>query len=379
MKMRYLIAFFLILTVSTSFAQFNLWQEFNEFDSYNIDDLFIGKVSGNVYLKPTDLDLHIYSEDNNWLKLTNNLSNISLSDVEELNDGSVLVSSSINGVYKISNGEAVEKNSGMENTKVTAMFVDNNGDIYAGTWFEGGLYKSVDNGENWQLLSLENTDITDFIIHNGTSYVSIDGQGIKESTNNIDWSNSWFGSAFIYKLYLNPKNELLAVSSRGILRLDGDSWVEHNPKLSQINIIDYIETENGTNVFLRSDGKVFRTFDNFENLEELPIIDEETRIFHMALTRNGKLIVGTNNGLFKTKGRIDQKNIYVEHSFVNNDNTADYNDPALLSLNFYNDLGDPIQNYMFNYSDSRIEGQQFEAMTSNTGHSLISIGSPKSL
>jgi photosystem II stability/assembly factor-like uncharacterized protein len=74
---------------------------------------------------------------------------------------------------------------------VISLAINSNGDVFAGTFEGGGVYRSTDDGDNWSLVDngLTNTYVTALAINNaGHIFAATFGGGAFRSTDN---GNGW--------------------------------------------------------------------------------------------------------------------------------------------------------------------------------------------
>ncbi|GJQ64508.1 MAG: hypothetical protein SCALA702_35610 [Melioribacteraceae bacterium] len=120
-------------------------------------------------------------------------------------------------------------NTGMNVAYIWSLVVDGD-DIYAGT--ERGVYKSTDNGQNWEVTALANIDVRAMAISNTKIYAGTWGQGLYTST---DGGDSWSAisreltNAAVHALAVNADGDIFAGTyTSGIYRSTNDgSSFEH--------------------------------------------------------------------------------------------------------------------------------------------------------
>lgn len=365
MRVALIYLFIINLFIGTLYSQNNFWNEISDLKGVNVENIISGQVSNDTYIKARENSLKLFNQEDILLDFAENTENFNISDVLEISNGKIFISSKSTGVYIVENGKPVARNSGLSNTKVTALFANSNNEIYAATWFEGGLFKSTNEGNSWELLGLENNDINDFIQYKGKSFVAIDGKGIQESTDDINWSNSWTGSGFVYRFYLSFENNLMAITSTGILIYDNNSWKSYHSSVNNRNIIDFKDFDNGAIVFLQSDGKLFRSFDNLNSTNELPIINQSARIFNIDISGSGKLVAGTNVGAYYSNFQISHNHVIARIEF-DPDSIFDANEELYATFYLENEFGQPLKDFEFEIEDSRTS-EKIKLVTNNLG------------
>ena len=175
-----------------------------------------------------------------------------------------------NGVFRSSDyGESwIEINSGLNGRHPWCLAMDSSQVIWAGINFPGGLYKSTDNGNNWDLTNLISAKIyslevnsSNVVIAGGEDsvYISFDqGQS---------WSSSYVSDRIVWGLASNRIDDIFAVGE-GIFRStnNGSSWeaVYSNRNPSEFNI------DNNDNIYAAMNYLgIMKSSDNGENWDTI--------------------------------------------------------------------------------------------------------------
>ena len=124
----------------------------------------------------------------------------------------------INGIYKsIDNGENWEKvNNGISGEHVSSMFIDENDNMYIYTTYSAqtdGMYYSIDNAESWVSLPIPDYYVVDIVVQDDIIMI-IDGYNNIQLTENLGntWyiSNEGLNDNSLYSLHLIQNNTVYA-------------------------------------------------------------------------------------------------------------------------------------------------------------------------
>ena len=136
---------------------------------------------------------------------------------------------------------------------VNSLTQNSKGYIFAAT--DSGVYRSIDNGDNWTLLNngLPPTRIKNIATNNdGHIFAGISSKGVFRSTDNGDtWVkiNNGLPDTFINALTVNSNGDLFTTPSGGIYRStdNGNNWVQVysslQPKIvTEIDVVTFCLT-----------------------------------------------------------------------------------------------------------------------------------------
>ncbi len=124
----------------------------------------------------------------------------------------------INGIYKsIDNGENWQKvNNGISGEHVSSMFIDENDNMYIYTTYSAqtdGMYYSIDNAESWVSLPIPDYYVVDIVVQDDIIMI-IDGYNNIQLTENLGntWyiSNEGLNDNSLYSLHLLQNNTVYA-------------------------------------------------------------------------------------------------------------------------------------------------------------------------
>jgi photosystem II stability/assembly factor-like uncharacterized protein len=221
--------------------------------------------------------------------------------------GHIFAGTSDSGIYRsIDNGNNWKQV--LSRRTVLALAISSNGYIFAGT--EGdGLYRSTDNGNNWQQDTSE-------VLHpyvlsltvdlDGDIFVGTQGGGVFRSLSNGDnWTeiNNGLRDFFVLALGINQANgDLLAGTIGGGVFLStnkGNSWSQKITGMSRLQIYSIANGTKGR-LFAGTLGGVYRSEDGGDSwtlsANGLPDIS----IRSLVLNKGGHLFAGTTQGVFRS-------------------------------------------------------------------------------
>ena len=144
-------------------------------------------------------------------------SNYPVEHIEFDSEGNIYLGT-INGIYKsIDNGENWQKvNNGISGKHVSSMFIDENDNLYIYTTYSAqtdGMYYSIDNAESWVSLPIPDYYVVDIVVQYDISMI-IDGYNNIQLTENLvnTWyfSNEGLNDNSLYSLHLIQNNTVYA-------------------------------------------------------------------------------------------------------------------------------------------------------------------------
>lgn len=178
--------------------------------------------------------------------------------------------------------------------QVTSLSINNDGDVYAGTDI-GGIYRSIDNGQSWNVLNngLLNLDITTPIIHDdkkGTHYVGTRGGFYKTTDNGLSWRNIRAGLPVAKKSSLS--------GSIGSIVTD-----PHNTSRLYLGM-GYRPSTKGNSTVLKLDwlNHIFVSLDKGDSWNKLPAFGNVQRVSQIVVAKKSKgiIYVAAGQGIFKS-------------------------------------------------------------------------------
>ena len=168
----------------------------------------------------------------------------------------------------------------------------------------GGIYKSTDNGETWELhvsgLPL-NEGVQDLVASNGSLYASLSRDGIYLSTDEAqNWTpiNNGISSLTFYNFMVLDSEIYAGNANGGIYYSDdnGSTWTEKSDGVSDIQFQDFAYFNTAV---YAGGSSLFKSLDNGDTWEEIEVV---------GLGANGvRSMTATENSLFLG----DDGNIFV--------------------------------------------------------------------
>ena len=190
------------------------------------------------------------------------------------------------------------------NLPVLSFAVDSSNNIYCGTFI--GLYKSTDDGLNWNQVGFYNIPVNTIIIEDsnrvfcGTGYYD-NGQGVFYSADTgYTWTNIGLEDKIVYSLAFTSYGSLLAGTSiDGVFETTdmGTNWVQHNTGLFNKEVFR-LKVNNNDDIFIGSEYEgIFRSTNLGESFEQvgLPI----SGVYNIDFMGDSLIIAGTVSGVQK--------------------------------------------------------------------------------
>jgi photosystem II stability/assembly factor-like uncharacterized protein len=207
------------------------------------------------------------------------------------------------GIFRSTNGGSTWTSIGDPQLSVTALVMNNSGDIFA---VGGGILRSTNNGDTWEGA---NGGITGpgvcsiFIEPNGDLFAGTQGGGVFRSTNNasswMDANGLGLTNFFCYAFASFSNSQLFMATDDGIFKTtdDGQHWSQTG--LSGISIGQLLIGDDG-NIFAGyynvSDGGVYRSIDSGQTWTKFDTGLTDKTIRSLFQSSNRYLYAGTTHG-----------------------------------------------------------------------------------
>ena len=166
-----------------------------------------------------------------------------------------------------------EQTSGPLGGHVRSLAINAGGDIFAGT--ERGIFRSIDNGDNWVQIGLTNKFVQAFSINSsGHIFAGTAGSGVFRSTDN---GNSWtqistgISNINVQSLAINSADHIFAGDpENGVFRStdNGDNWTEINTGLTN-TIVNSLAINSTSHIFAGTFDGVFRSLETTISVREV--------------------------------------------------------------------------------------------------------------
>ncbi len=209
-------------------------------------------------------------------------------------------------------------NTGLDNDAVRSLAVNSNGEIFAGNYTSGAVFRSTNDGANWTLVYrlnyLNGGGVTALAINaSGTIFAGTYGcndiecggeipAGIIRSTDNgRSWvpDNTGLTDFDVSSLVVNSSGHIFAGTSSGVFRStnNGDSWTH---PLATSNVSALAINASGQVFAGTQGGGVFRSMDNGATWTQLTSGLSNLNVSLLAVNAGGRLFAGTPDGIFRS-------------------------------------------------------------------------------
>ncbi len=301
--------FILILYSSVNFSQ-NYWEP------KGLNEKSIGFISGDssgkLFASQKYGDSIFISTDNGkfWQFLSeieNNNTLVSISSILIVDTNNFIASTYIdgNGIYKSTDqgNSWTPKNNNLDTYNFTKV-VNHNDTLYASS--DIGLFRSLDNGENWLKLNQDSIIIDDFVIMPNSIIVSVEwNDAYKSIDNGVNWSKlNIVNSHPYYKNVCYSKNGILYIGTngQGVFKSTdyGESWVLNIPvNYLAVDVIAFNSSD-----YLLVGGEIsgcYFTLDGGSTWMETNLGLPNTFINTIYFDENDFAYIGlSNNGIYKS-------------------------------------------------------------------------------
>lgn len=208
------------------------------------------------------------------------------------------------GIFRVeSDGNVSLINNGIGSDAIFSLATDKYGNLYAGT--ASGLYKSTDNGDNWNFIGFDKKIIRCISISNyGEIYVGADFDGIYVSNDNgKSWNHFILPASFYYSILTDNQNNIyvamhhaLSIYESGVCRSTdrGMTWQMVNNNLDNLAVNSLILDNEGNILVGSGNGSVYRSTnhgDSWSRITNLPI---SAGITSLIKTPNGNIFAATD-------------------------------------------------------------------------------------
>lgn len=281
-KVYFLFVIFYCLQLSLS-AQ-NFWEQTNGIiENGGFIRSLVSNSKGYIFTATDNGIFRSMDNGNNWIRICNGLSDINILTLAISQNDYIFAGTNSGHLFRSTDdgNNWVQSDYGLNNLRVPCIAINSKGEIFAGT-LGGRVFCSTNNGEKW--ISASN---------------GIDPQ-----------AGTW-----ITYLIVNSKNYLFAASPIGIYRSmdNGENWALINEnyyvpyisafsisKSDEIYIGTFIKNPGGTHAF------TYRSSNNGDTWEEFQIEGSPNiRVTSFIFNNTGNLFAGTAQGIFRSTNKGD--------------------------------------------------------------------------
>jgi len=247
------IIFFLLVNISV-FAQ---WNQIGQ--SLNAEISSLVKSNNILFATTTKSGIFSSSDEVSWTAKNSGLTDLIVNDIAKKSDGTLAVGTKNSGVYiSTNNGNLWQQKSNGLTIPFQAL-PNTNTIIYSGqNMVEGGgygIFTSTDNGENWTRTFPSTYGVRGLYKGSNYTYVGVGPSVYRSSDDGLNWNFVVTANTTIKKFVTFPlaagQDKIFVGTDGGIYYSDnnGSSWVEK--KILNKNINDIIS--NGNNIFVASE------------------------------------------------------------------------------------------------------------------------------
>ena len=199
-----------------------------------------------------------------------------------------------------------QSTNGPEGGTIDAVFVGDNGDIFAGN-NPGSIFKSTDNGDSWSLLygDFGFVRINEIAANSTGDLFACTNRGLfRSSDNGASWlvlENGLLNN-HVFSILIPSSNSIFVGTLDGIfLSMDnGENWVEADSSFRGNQVLKLIENSNGR-FFAGTIKGVFRSLDNGVSWQEKNTgLDNSASLIirDMVVKTNDFLFIATHDGVY---------------------------------------------------------------------------------
>lgn len=229
-----------------------------------------------------------------------------------------------------SSGVFVSTNSGqtwdwsgkdIKNQEVTSLAVNGkNNNVFAGLTFQG-IYRSTDHGNSWTAASngLPTDFINDIVANSSGDLFAAAGYDLssveiyisKDNGQTWSWSSTGVSGNIVDALAINSKGDLFAGASIGGVYLsinNGKSWDTVSNGLPSDVIINCLAVNKKDDLFAGAIGKIYRSTDNGNSWKEITTgfnPGKYADVEKIVVNPVGDIFAGTSNGIFRSTDNGD--------------------------------------------------------------------------
>lgn len=276
------------------------------------------KLNFYLFILTVFLTLSTFSYTQEWVACNNGLPSPNIRAMA-INNDTIVIGLTNNGLFKSYDfGQTwVSFTNNLTDKNITRLTIKDN-DVYVAT-MKNGLYFTSDMGNTWINKGLTEYNIYDILIDDGYIYTCGNGGIFKSTDNGSNWDevNNGLKSLDILKLNMIGNKIISGSVSTGFytLDVDGNEWLQKNSGL-QYKMIRDINTD-GNNIYLATCDEAFTLnggiyFSNDDGVTWLDINTDMTRKMILSITTaDNKIFAGGSKGnvFFTQDNGVNWENI----------------------------------------------------------------------
>ena len=201
-------------------------------------------------------------------------------------------------IVSSSNAQWVQMSNGMGTNKNVWSLAANGDNIFAGTNYPYGVYRSTNDGLNWTQTSLINHSGNVLLINGNIIYAGTN-QGVFKSTNNgQNWTQIGLSNRSVWALTVHGNNIFAGTDfGHGVYRSTNNGLTWTQTSLGDINFISSLVTI-GNNIFAGdwASSSVFLTSDTGNTWTQIALGGTPTEVVLCLAVKGNNVFAGVNNG-----------------------------------------------------------------------------------
>lgn len=263
-------------------------------------EIYAGINSYGIY-KSSDLGT-------NWYEANNGLTNKLVKAIVLGKQGILFAATNGGGIYRSTDnaGTWTAVNNGLtaEDLDMLCLFADKNGWLYAGNWFYGHVYRSKDNGDNWEKIGVD-ADVHAVLKVGNEIYAGTQHYGVYVSGDEgANWTVSGLSNNDVTCLASNSKGDIFAGTASGLWRKkSGESNWQQIGNGIEVPSIRAVLSNDSDYLFAGSgfQGGAYKSTDNGDKWEKMDDGMSEVSVVSFVQDSFHLVYAGTSDGVFRSR------------------------------------------------------------------------------
>jgi photosystem II stability/assembly factor-like uncharacterized protein len=305
-----IVSFVLFLTI-TVYSQ-NFWQPLNGPSGGLVAEFGISPSTGNLFASTFGTGIMRSTDNgNSWIQTVNGFPSPLFDNgtvtIAFNQAGHIFASSFTKGLFRSTNNGDSWEHTGLTSGIIEAVIVTQNGSIFAASAGNYNIKRSTDNGTSWITLTgglPSQVTIRSFAMdQNGVIYAggSNFSTALYKTTNNGDnWQASSLSNYSVNSLAVNTSGHIFAGGFNGISRStnSGDNWTAVNSGLTSLRV-NHVYCSSTGQIFVCTDSSLYRSTNNGSNWVNIGFTNKHVNRF-ISLSNGSYLSSVYNEGIYKS-------------------------------------------------------------------------------